>query len=88
MPRARPVLEPPEEEVDLPKLGENVAKIQKALASLEAGGLNRRGIITLIHEDTKIARRDIDRVLLSLGGLRTLFFHQPRKRRPSGRSQR
>lgn len=68
-----------EPEIDWPKLGRNVEQIAKALKSLEAGGLNRHAIIALIHDDTRIAKRDIKTILDSLASMRDTFFHKPKK---------
>lgn len=45
--------------------------MSKAMAKLNATRLTRRAIVTLIHEQSKVSRRDIELVLNNLEALET-----------------
>jgi hypothetical protein len=47
-------------------LAESVIRIGEAMDKLKASGLNEKAIITLVHDDTKVAKRDIKIVFDSL----------------------
>jgi len=46
-----------------------ITEISAAVKSLEKSGLNRKGVIALINDDTKLGKGIIETVLLSLGNL-------------------
>lgn len=47
-------------------LAEAIVRIGEAASKLSASGLNRKAIVVLIHDETKISKRDIIIVLDSL----------------------
>jgi hypothetical protein len=51
-------------------LAEAVVRIGENMEKLEKSGLNRRGVIALVYDYTKIPKRDIEAVLDSLSKLR------------------
>lgn len=51
-------------------LAEAIIRISESFAKLSASGLNRDAIMVLIHDQTKISKRDIKLVLDSLTRLR------------------
>lgn len=53
----------PDPELDL---AEAIRQISKSFEKLSASGLNRKGIIALIHDHTKLGKRTISDVLDSL----------------------
>lgn len=50
-------------------IAQSIVKIGDAMKAMSSTRLRRCAIVTLIHEDTKIARRDIEKVLSSLDTL-------------------
>lgn len=46
-----------------------IVQIGDAMKKLEKSGLNRKGVIALINDDTKLGKGIIETVLLSLGNL-------------------
>jgi len=40
-------------------LAEAIVKLSEGMASLSSSGLNRKAIVTLLHDKTKIPKRDI-----------------------------
>lgn len=51
-------------------LAEAITRISESFAKLSASGLNREAIIVLVHDHTKISKRDIKLILDSLSRLR------------------
>lgn len=51
-------------------LAEAITRISESFAKLSASGLNQNAIIVLLHDHTKISKRDIKLVLDSLTRLR------------------
>lgn len=51
------------------KLADAVRRIDKAFKDLDNSGLNRKAIVTLVHETSGVAKRDINAVLDSLDSL-------------------
>jgi hypothetical protein len=56
-------------------LAEAITRISESLTKLSASGLNRDAIIILLHDHTKIAKRDIKIILESLSRLRGWYCH-------------
>lgn len=57
------------EEVQGDDLAEAIRKISDGVTRLTRSGLNREAIITLLSYETKVSRRDIDKVLDGLSDL-------------------
>ena len=51
-------------------LAEAVIRISENLQKLEKSGLNKRAIVVLVHDYTKVAKRDIELILESLAVLK------------------
>jgi transcriptional regulator CtsR len=51
-------------------LADAIVRISEAFTKLSASGLNRDAIIILLHDHTKISKRDIKLILDSLSRLR------------------
>ena len=47
-----------------------IVRISDAFASLKASGLNKTAIVALLHDATKISKRDINLILDSLSRLK------------------
>lgn len=51
-------------------LAEAIVRIGDSVAKLNASGLNRKAIILLLHDATKVGKRDIEVILDALPRLR------------------
>lgn len=58
-----------EEKVEPKDLSEAIERISGAMKTLLKSGLNRRAIVVLLHDSTRVSKRDIETVL---NGLETL----------------
>ncbi len=58
-------------------LADAIIGISAAMERLLASGVNQRAVTILIHHDTKINIRDINRVFDSLSSLREAYMIQP-----------
>lgn len=54
-----------------------IVDIAKGMKSLNASRLSRRAIVTLIHDHSKVARRDIQIVLNNLDSLEATWLKKP-----------
>lgn len=54
-------------------LSEAVERISDAMKTLLKSGLNRRAIVVLLHDSTKIPKRDIEAVLSGLETLKKTY---------------
>ncbi len=68
-----PVVAPTEKEVDPAVLAGQISKISEAMQALLKSGLNEEAIVILLHHDTRVAQRDIRRILQGLKGLAGRF---------------
>jgi len=59
---------------DAKSLAEAIRKIDKAVKTLVESGLNRKALVVLLHEETGVARRDINGVLDGLENLGAAFL--------------
>ena len=64
----------PESPIAAEIIAESIIKIGNAMRAMSSTRLRRSAIVTLIHEETKIARRDIERVLGSLDTLESVWL--------------
>ncbi len=69
-----------ENEFDPRAVARQIAKIEEGLRHIERGGLNRRAIVALIHDSTKLGKRTIEVVLDGLAGLRAQYVAFPVKK--------
>lgn len=62
-------------------IAESIVKISKAAERMIASGLNRRALVTLIHElvPTGIGKREVAAVLDVLPQLEKMFITKPKK---------
>lgn len=63
----------PEEKAEPKDLSEAIDRISSALKTLLKSGLNRKAIIVLLHDYTKVPRRDIESVLSGLEALKKTY---------------
>ena len=54
-------------------LAQWIATISESAERLSKSGLNRKAIVALIHDDTRMPKRDIIKVLTSLASLQKLY---------------
>lgn len=54
-------------------LADAIVRIGDAMTRLESSGLNRRAVIVLVHDATKLPKRDIELVLDTLPKLRSMY---------------
>ena len=54
-------------------LAEAIMRIGDAMRKLESSGLNRRAVIVLLHDATKLPKRDIELMLDTLPKLQHMF---------------
>lgn len=66
--------QPPAKEVPAEIIATAIVKIAEAMKSLNQTRLSRRAIVTLIHAESKIARRDIEIVMNNLEALETTWL--------------
>lgn len=63
------ITQDPDAPVEKPVLATAIVAISEAMKKLEKSGLNRRGVVALINDDTKLGKGLIETVLISLGNL-------------------
>ncbi len=51
-------------------LAASIVRISEAFTALKSSGLNKQAIVVLLHDQTKIAKRDINIILDSLARLK------------------
>lgn len=61
-------------EVPAEIIAQSIVEISKGMNALNSTRLTRRAIVTLIHETSKIARRDIEIVLNNLDQLEKVWL--------------
>jgi len=64
-------------------IAEGVVKVSKAMKAIEEGPLKRETIVVLIHHDTKLSMKAINKVLTSLSQLEELYV-KPRSKKKEG----
>lgn len=64
-------------------IAEGVVKMSKAMKAIEEGPLKRETIVVLIHHDTKLSMKAINKVLTSLSQLEELYV-KPRTKKKEG----
>jgi hypothetical protein len=67
---AKPEAEAPDEPKDL---SEAIGRIDGAMKTLLKSGLNRKAVIVLLHDYTKVSKRDIETVLSGLENLKEMY---------------
>lgn len=67
-----PSTQPTEQPRDL---SVEIKKISESLTKLHASGLNERGIVALVHDDTGVSKRTITDVLNSLRVLKSRYTY-------------
>jgi hypothetical protein len=65
---------PPAQEIPAEIIATSIVKIAEGMEAMRKTRLTRRCIVTLIHEQSKIARRDIEIVLNNLDQLETTWL--------------
>jgi hypothetical protein len=70
------VVQDEEAPVDKEVLATAIIQICNAVRKLEKSGLNRKAVIALINDDTKLGKGIIETVLLSLGNLAKTYTKQ------------
>jgi hypothetical protein len=60
---------------DAEELADAVRRIEAAMTTIVESGLNRRALVTLIHDDCKVGKRDISKVLDSLEQLGVTYLN-------------
>jgi hypothetical protein len=63
----------PTDDVTYKNLADAVVTISKAMKRLTKSGLNRKAIVVLIADDTRLPRRDINAVLDSIETLAEVY---------------
>ena len=63
----------PTDDVTHKNLADAVVAISKAMKRLTKSGLNRKAVVVLIADDTKLPRRDINAVLDSIDTLAEVY---------------
>lgn len=58
------------------KFADSIQAIADTMKKLSTSRLNRRAIVTLIHEHSKVARRDIELVLANLDQFDKIWLKQ------------
>ncbi len=72
------VIQDAEKEIPAEILAQSIVDIADAMAIMNRSRLTRHAIVTLIHAQSKIARRDIEIILNNLDLLETTWL-KPRK---------
>lgn len=61
-------------EVPAEVLATSIEQIAKGMKTISGTRLNRRALVTLIHENSRVARRDIELILNNLESLETIWL--------------
>lgn len=61
-------------EKNIEDIADHIVKISDASAKMLGAGLTMKALIILLHEETKVSKRDIEKVLNALPKLRELVF--------------
>lgn len=72
-----------EEVKKIAAIAEGVVKMSKAMKAIEDGPLKRETIVILIHHNTKLSLKAINKVLTSLSQLEELYV-KPRTKKKEG----
>lgn len=72
--KAVAVVKNPEQPEPDQVIAEHIRQIADFMQKFNAGPLKRDLLVLLIHDHTKIARRDVNRILDSLTALRSLYL--------------
>lgn len=64
----------PTEEVPANLIADAIARIADAMQALNASRLSRRAIVTLVHDHSGVARRDIELVINNLVALKETWL--------------
>lgn len=67
------VIQDPEQPVEKEVLAQAIIKISEASDALSRSGVNRRGVVALIHDYTKLNKGVIEAVLEALRDLRATY---------------
>jgi hypothetical protein len=70
------VVQDPEKEIPKEILAKAIVRISESFAELKKSGVNEKGIIALIHDDTKISKTEIRLMLNSLSTLSTTYCNK------------
>ncbi|MGE5509897.1 MAG: hypothetical protein ACM31O_01445 [Bacteroidota bacterium] len=54
-------------------LAESIIKLSAGVAALTRGGLNRKAVIALLHDHTKVSKRTIEQVLDGMESLQRTY---------------
>lgn len=54
-------------------LAESIVKLSDAVRSLDSSGLNQKAIVLLLHDMTKLSKRDIEMVLRAIPQLKNRY---------------
>lgn len=63
----------PDKPIEKEVLAESIVKISSAFKALQKSGLNEKAIIVLVHDQTKLPKRDIQLVIDSLAELQQAY---------------
>lgn len=66
---------------DAKRLAEAVRRIDAGMKALSSSGLNRRAIVTLLHDMTEVGKRDINTVLNGLENLGDTFLEKSKEKK-------
>jgi hypothetical protein len=72
---AKPLEQKVEESSEPKDLSAAIEAISTSLQKLLKSGLNRRAIVVLLHDATKISKRDIESVLSGLDNLKRMYTY-------------
>ncbi len=67
----------PENEIPVEVLAEHIERLSKVGAQLDASRLNRKAIVLLLHDITKVPKRDIEFILNALPRLKDFYLKRP-----------
>ena len=59
------------------EIAEEIEKLSKVFTALEDSRLSRRALVLLIHDMTKVGKRDIETLLDALPNLADHFLEEP-----------
>jgi hypothetical protein len=64
-------------EPDRPTLADAIVRIGAAARDLSDSGINRKGVVALLHDHSKVSKRTIELVLDSLSDLAREYTRKP-----------
>lgn len=62
-----------ENPVEKEVLAEAIVRMSEGVNALSKSGINKKGIILLVHDHTKLPKREIESVIDSLAELKSLY---------------